>query len=129
MGSDLVPSEITRLLGCAPDLAYARGDVLHAGRPGQRPARHGLWLIRTEPEEPGDLDAGIAALLARTTTSLDAWAAVCAVGEIDLFCGLFLKGLNEGLTISATSLRALADRGIELDLDIYGSMRDEPAVD
>ena len=31
-----------------------------------------------------------------------------------------MGGTNEGVTISATTLKALGERGIELALDIYG---------
>jgi hypothetical protein len=40
--------------------------------------------------------------------------------RVDPFCGLFMDGGNEGLTISPASLVALGQRGIELALDVYG---------
>ncbi len=40
--------------------------------------------------------------------------------QADLFCGLWLsEGMGETL-FSSASLRLLADRGIVLDLDMYG---------
>jgi hypothetical protein len=41
--------------------------------------------------------------------------------RIDLFCGLFMEGTNEGLQISPETLHALGERGISLGLDMYGS--------
>jgi hypothetical protein len=38
---------------------------------------------------------------------------------VDLFCGWFMKFGNEGLSIAPGTLKALADRHIVLDLDIY----------
>lgn len=122
IGQDLDPGEITRLLGCRADRAYARGDTIDADRRNQQTARHGLWMIHAAPREPGDLDGQIAELLARVTGDLDAWAAIRARHRIDLFCGLFMSDLNEGLVVSAASLVALGARGIELDLDVYGQM-------
>lgn len=124
MGPDLDPDEITRWLGCAPDLAYARGDVLDRGRVSERLARKGLWSIRAGAREPSDLDASVAELLARTTSDLGVWATIRARHRLDVFGGLFLHQLNEGLTISAASLLALGERGIELGLDVYAPMQE-----
>jgi hypothetical protein len=40
---------------------------------------------------------------------------------MDLFCGLFLRTYNEGLTISPSTLRDLGEREIKIDLDIFGA--------
>lgn len=39
--------------------------------------------------------------------------------EIDLFCGYFMKGWDEGLDISAKTLKALGDRRIKLSVCLY----------
>ena len=39
---------------------------------------------------------------------------------MDLLRGLFLVEGNEGMVLSATTLRRLGERGIKIDLDIYG---------
>jgi hypothetical protein len=36
-----------------------------------------------------------------------------------VFCGIFMAGGNDGLSLSANALLALGQRGIELDFDIY----------
>jgi len=41
--------------------------------------------------------------------------------KIDLFCGLFMGGSNEGISISPESMVALGLRHMELGLDIYGA--------
>jgi hypothetical protein len=38
---------------------------------------------------------------------------------MDLYCGWFMEKENEGLGVSAMTLRELGARGIELPLDIY----------
>jgi hypothetical protein len=58
-------------------------------------------------------------ILARLTSDLEVWKSIGERLRVDLFCGLFLKGANEGLTLSPRSLSKLGMRGIELNLDIY----------
>lgn len=60
----------------------------------------------------------------QATGDLAVWQSV-AKYHADLFCGLFMRVGNEGLTISSQSLAALGARGIEMGLDIYGGDDDE----
>ena len=48
------------------------------------------------------------------------WRSITERYGIDLFCGLFMRVGNEGLSLSPQSLAALGRRQIELGLDIYG---------
>ena len=46
MGDNLDPTEITRLLGCAPDAAQTRGEEIAARSGGSvRVARKGMWRL------------------------------------------------------------------------------------
>jgi len=40
--------------------------------------------------------------------------------RVDVFCGLWLIEGNEGISLDPSTLKALGERGILLDLDIYG---------
>lgn len=42
--------------------------------------------------------------------------------EADIFCGLFLGSLNEGIEISPQTLSAVGQRHLKLDFDIYGAV-------
>jgi hypothetical protein len=59
-------------------------------------------------------------LLSKLTDDFNVWASIAERYKLDLFCGLFMQGSNEGLSISPKSLAALGLRQIELGLDIYG---------
>jgi hypothetical protein len=123
VGDDLDPEEVTRLLGKAPDLARRKGEVaLAAGR--ERVARTGTWMLNTDSSAPGDLDRQIDELLAGTTDDLAVWRRLADRYRIDVFCGLFMKELNEGIAISPQTLQKLAERGIRLDLDIYAASKE-----
>ena len=119
-GLDLLPDDVSSLLGRQPDLGYRRGDPmpLPDGRFGA-PARLGMWSISADRARPGNLDAQVAELLATVTSDLSIWNRIASMYDIDLFCGLFIADGNQGLTLSVTTLQNLSVRGIELDLDIY----------
>lgn len=128
-GDDLVPDEITRLLGADPTNSYSQGDE-HVGGKGRvfAPRRTGAWIVGTEHQSPGDFDRLTADLLGRMTPDLSVWHGLSARFQLDLYCGLFLALTNEVSVLSAQTLKMLGDRGVELILEIYAP-HEEPALD
>lgn len=126
IGDDLCPHEVTRLLGCAPDVAYAKGDV-HVGKATGLPRtrRIGCWQLRSRERVPEDLPGQIEELLSRLPEDPAAWATLRSRFEIHMFCGVFMSTSNDGVIFPAALLGALAARGIELQLDLYSP--DSPA--
>lgn len=119
-GDDLHPEEISRLLGCAPTRAWPKGHV-QVSKPGREyKKKTGGWLLHASDTEPENLDAQVSELVAKLTSDLGTWAELAQRFQIDLFCGWFMEGTNEGVSVSTKTMRALAERGIELSLDIYG---------
>jgi hypothetical protein len=127
---DLVPDEITRLLGAAPTNTEVKGQKSVGPKTGNvRIAKFGMWRLCASDREPENMDAQIWEILNQTTDDLSVWRSIGEKHEIDLFCGLFLGGSNEVMTLSAESLAALGNRGIEIGLDIYsGQDEDEPST-
>jgi len=122
---DLIPDEITRLLGATPTKTEIKGEKIVGRKTGKvRIAKMGIWRLEASDREPEDMDGQIQEILSQTTSDLAVWRSIAEKHQIDLFCGLFLGGSNEGMTLSAQSLAALGERGIEMGLDIY-SGRDE----
>lgn len=119
-GDNLVPAEVTALLGVEPSLSYRKGEVL-SSRSGKEILRKtGMWSLRAEVCKPEEVDAQVAELLSKLPGEPAVWSNLSARFDIDLFCGLFMNESNEGLSLSADTLRALSERGIEISLDIYG---------
>jgi hypothetical protein len=119
-GDDLLPAEVSTLLSCTPTSAQRKGDVI-VGRTGvRRTARTGKWSLHSEEQEPENLDGQIEEILGKLTANTAVWQTLARKYRLDLFCGLFMGGGNEGLSISPTSLLSLGERGIELGLDVYG---------
>ena len=127
---DLIPDEITRLLGATPTKAQTKGEKIVGKNTGHvRIAKAGMWRLSATDREPEDMDGQIEEILSQTTSDLAVWRSIGEKHQIDLFCGLFLGGSNEGMSLSAKSLAALGVRGIELALDIYsGHEDDEPST-
>jgi len=119
-GDDLNPDQISTLLGAVPTHAQTKGQELPLKSGRTRIAQFGQWRLHAIDTEPENLDGQVAELLGKLTSDLVVWLDLACRFKIDLFCGWFMGGTNEGVTVSATTLKALGERGIELALDIYG---------
>jgi hypothetical protein len=123
-GDALNPSDITRLLGCEPTLSRCKGDQISSAiRP--HTAKTGQWHLAMPEQLPGDLDSQLRALLDKLTADLSVWHEISSRFDVDIFCGLFMEQGNEGLELSADTLKALGDRKILLGLDIYGPIAND----
>jgi hypothetical protein len=119
-GDDLIPDEITKMLRASPTSAQAKGDKIVGKKTGHvRIANFGMWQLCAADRKPEDIDGQIHEILGQATDDLAIWRSIAKKYDLDLFCGLFMRVGNEGLSISAASLEALGIRGIELGLDIY----------
>jgi len=119
-GDDLLPDEITSLLGCAPTESHIKGEVIRGKKTGREYTKKtGMWRLTAADKKPENLDEQIVELLNKLTQDLTVWSALKQRFEMDFFCGLFMENTNEGGSLSAESLLALGARGIELSLDIY----------
>lgn len=120
-GDELVPEEISRLLRAVPTSAHAKGQQVPSSPSGRiftKPS--GLWRLRAKDAELEDVDGQICELLGKVTRDLSVWNDIATRFSVDLFCGWFMRSGNEGVVISPQTMLALAQRGIQLSLDIYG---------
>jgi len=125
-GDDLVPAEVSALLGGEPTFGQAKGEPV-TGVPSDhvRIATTGSWHLRAPDCEPEDIDSQVHGLLGALTSDLAVWRRLRERFGVDLFCGLFMAHGNEGLALSPKTLVALGVRGIELALDIYAPRMDD----
>jgi len=118
-GDDLLPDEISALLGATPTVSHHKGEELKGSQSGTvRIARTGSWRLSAPRREPEDLEAQIFEILDQLTGDLAIWESLARFRP-DLFCGLFMGSGNDGVSLSPRALLALGQRGIELGLDIY----------
>lgn len=126
-GDALDPKEITRLLGCRPTDCYMKGDVKHS-KHRDIVRKTGMWSLQATDRQPEDLNAQVAELLRQLTPDLSVWTSLSQQFEVDLFCGFFMQESDEGLDISAQTLKALGDRGVKLGLCLYAPVSEDRDV-
>jgi hypothetical protein len=119
IGDDLVPDEVTRLLGCGPTRGYPKGAVIDGKSGRERISHTGSWHLEAAVRDPEDLDGQITEILDRLNPHPDIWASLSGKFRVDLFCGLFMARRNEGISLSPAVLAALGSRCIELSLDVH----------
>ena len=119
-GNDLIPSEVSAMLGAEPTFAREKGKEWLTPRGKSRIATTGQWHLHAADTEPENLDAQVAELLGKLTSDLSVWRKLSTKFEIDLFCGWFMQEGNEGVEISPHTLKVLGERGIVLGIDLYG---------
>jgi len=123
-GDDLDPDEITRFLGAEPTVGVRKGESWATSLDAEKISKRGSWRLQTARRQPGDLDGQIAELFAPLTTDLSIWRDLTKRYEADVFCGVFMLEGNEGLSLSPGILEALGSRGLVLDLDVYGPLKE-----
>ena len=126
-GDDLQPEEITALLGAPPTASRRRGEQDDR----RRNPRHwptGAWILSADDLVPADPDRQVAQILDQLTADVAVWRSLAARFRVDMFCGWFMDEVNEGVSLSVATLRSLGERGILLDMDLYGRA-DEPSPD
>jgi hypothetical protein len=128
IGESLKPEEVTSMLGATPTTAQLKGEELRGSRGIPRIAKFGMWRLTAAETTPGDLDAQVREILAQLTGDIAVWNRLTEQYEMDVYCGWFMEKENEGMGISATTLRELGVRGIELSLDIYSGDGDTPTA-
>ena len=124
-GDDLDPETISALLGAVPTSSTKKGDISVGKRSIEHTAHTGRWLLQAGSRQPGDLDGQIAELLSPLTADMDVWRSLVARFKADIFCGLFIKEMNEGLELRPETLEMIGSRGLTLGFDIYCSAPEE----
>lgn len=118
-GEDLVPEQITALLGARPTVSYHKGQELVGNRTGiVRIAKTGCWRLSAVDRKPEDLDAQIFEILGQLTQDPAVWQSLARY-QPDVYCGVFMGSGNDATSVSAKALLAMGRRGISLGLDIY----------
>jgi hypothetical protein len=97
IGDDVVPEDITRILGCEPTSTTVKGQVIRGKKTGQeRIARTGSWHLNVPDRMPDDLDGQIMEILGKLNPDPDVWASLASRFRMDIFCGLFMANSSEG---------------------------------
>lgn len=127
-GDDLQPDEISQMLKCQPTKAERKGDVIRYLSGRERTVKRGNWRLSAQSAEPEDLEGQIQWLMSQVNDDLGVWKSLTQAYDVDLFCGLFMRSSNDGLSLSPETMLMLGQRGIELGLDIYDASDEDEFV-
>ena len=125
VGDDVDPHQVSEMLGVQPTFAARKGDRrLEAGR--EIIQRTGVWGFGFggAPEEWTLADA-ISALIDRLPADLSVWGRLASSHRLDVFCGLQIGAWNQGFGLPPELLLRLAERRLELSVDVYCVPSDE----
>lgn len=118
-GDELDPDEISACLGHPPSVGMRKGESWITKRGTEAVARTGTWRLKVDDRKPSDLDAQIAELLGPLSDDLSVWQDLTSRFHGNIFCGFFMQESNEGISLSAKSMKDLDSRGLEIGFDIY----------
>ena len=118
-GDDLIPSEITALLGASPRLGVCKGEVFLGSHGKHLVAKTGKWHFGGGWESTPNLDKQIASVLAELTDNELAWKEVTTRFDCYLNVGGYFNDWTGGMTLQPSTMKLLADRHLDIDFDLY----------
>jgi hypothetical protein len=120
-GDDLDPDFVSQRLGSPPTESCRKGDLHRKGRILEKTGRWVLEKVRTA--EP--VAECLKQLFGSLTNDLAVWKQLAHRFHGDLRCHLIAKRWNREQTLRPKVLAAIADRGLELIIDVYFEPEDE----
>ena len=124
-GDDLVPSEVTELLGGPPRLAVSKDEAFLASHGKEITARTGMWQFGGDWETPPHLDRQISAVLSALTGDMSAWREMTSRYQCYLSVGGYFHDWTGGMTLVPNTSKLLADRNLAIDFDLYAPAASE----
>lgn len=121
-GTDLIPEEITSLIGVQPTESFRRGYVRS---PRSYPTRHGAWFLESRGLAPDGPDVQLRTVLAQVPTSKEVWEKIAENHTIQIRFGIHMSGWNKGFGLPKELLSQLAAINADLEFDIYTYGDDE----
>ncbi len=122
---NLVPSEVTALLGRPPRRGISKGETFLASHGKQMKAQTGMWYFGGEWESPPQLDRQISDVLSALTSDLSVWAELTNRFLCYLSVGGYFHEWTGGMTIGPKTSKLLAERNLAIDFDLYAPAASE----
>ena len=121
-GKELVPEEITAMMGREPSRAWQKDKPLYRDDGSfMRVPTFGAWSVSLKPEDTDEWDCGEAMheLLATLPSDPMIWRALATTYEISFFVGLNMEASGRGFELSPDLMLYLGERRITAGFDIY----------
>jgi hypothetical protein len=120
-GDDLDPDMISEKLGLPPTDSCRKGDLHRKGRILESTGR---WVLQRERTTQPVTEC-LMQLFGSLTNDLAVWKELTQRFHSDLRCHLIARRWNRGQTWPPQALAAIADRGLELIIDVYFEPKDD----
>lgn len=118
-GDDLIPSEISALLGQEPRLGVKKDEIFVGSHGKDIQARTGKWQFGIGWTSPANVDEQIVNIFKLLNDDTIVWKSLTDRYHCYVAVGGTFNDWTGGLTIEAGTLRLLAERGLAIDFDLY----------
>ncbi|MCC6481197.1 MAG: DUF4279 domain-containing protein [Sphingomonadaceae bacterium] len=118
-GDDLVPDDLTALLGATPRLGVLKNEPFLASHGKKIIAQTGMWHFGGDYRDPPNLDEQITELLSGLPSEVDLWGHITRRFNCCMSVGGYLNGWTGGVTLSPATLKMLFERNLPIDFDLY----------
>jgi Domain of unknown function (DUF4279) len=120
-GVELIPEEISDLLGAKPTHSHRLGEKK---TPESKPYAKGAWILEIRRTEPIDLDAMYEELLASLPTNELVWKSLASRFEVRIDLAVHTDS-GCGFYVSPKTMKLIAAKQAEFYLDIHAYGADE----
>jgi hypothetical protein len=129
-GDDLDKAEVSRTLGLQSSVFLRKGEPMGP----KRRREQSVWSfdVRPSPDDPAweSLDDGLKCLVEKLLPLKNALSELRQRYSTEAYCGHFGSGFGGGPSISAETLRRLADLGLTLTIKTYwGEDQSDPGAE
>jgi hypothetical protein len=114
---ELVPEELTALLGVQPTHAARKGSQRS---PRQAPLRKGVWYISRAAASPIELEEVLSEMLDTLPSDPEVWKGLAARFEITISIALYLEAWSRGFELSLAATQRIAALGASIGVSVYG---------
>ncbi|MDA0865761.1 MAG: DUF4279 domain-containing protein [Cyanobacteria bacterium] len=120
-GDDLIPEEISQLLGY--EAKYIRRGERR--NPRASPYKKSAWLFNQKGEAPITAEEIIREILSKILTDSGIWKELASRYDVQVRIAIHMKNWNQGFDLSAETIQQIAGLGAKMVFDIYAYVDDE----
>lgn len=112
-------SEITNTLSKSPTESKEKGQLMSPRNPNSQRMDRNMWILRSGLPDNATLEKHLNNLLAFIESKQKELNILKEKCDLDIFCGLSLKGTQGSFSISSEIIRRISIIPLEVVFDIY----------
>jgi hypothetical protein len=115
-GEELIPDEITELLGCQSTDSHLRGEKKGPRSPG---FSKGAWFLRVRGAPPDTAEILTRKILMMVPANPEIWNQLKKRFAVQIRYGIHFSGWNKGFGLSHDVIAWMAVLGVDVEFDLY----------